>query len=55
MKYVANDRIVFGSDWPHAEGTALPLDYSDTISGLDPTLQKKIMHDNAAAVTGVAN
>jgi len=55
VKYVANDRIVFGSDWPHAEGTALPLDYSDTISGLDPTLQKKIMHDNAAAVTGVAN
>ena len=53
VKYVANDRIVFGSDWPHAEGTALPLDYADTISDLDDTLQKKIMHDNAAAVTGL--
>jgi predicted TIM-barrel fold metal-dependent hydrolase len=53
VKYVANDRIVFGSDWPHAEGTALPLDYADTISDLDATLQKKIMRDNAAAVTGL--
>ena len=39
---------MFGSDWPHAEGTALPLDYADTIADLDDDLIKKIMHDNAA-------
>ena len=50
VKYVAHDRIVFGSDWPHAEGTALPLDYADTIADLDDDLIRKIMHDNA--VTG---
>jgi predicted TIM-barrel fold metal-dependent hydrolase len=50
---IAHDRIVFGSDWPHAEGTVLPLDYADTIAELDDALKKQILHDNAALVTGL--
>jgi predicted TIM-barrel fold metal-dependent hydrolase len=51
---IAHDRIVFGSDWPHAEGTVVPLDYADTIAELDDGLKKQILHDNAALVTGLA-
>jgi predicted TIM-barrel fold metal-dependent hydrolase len=46
---VPEDRIVFGSDWPHAEGTEHPLDYAQAVSTLDEPVQRKVMHDNAVA------
>ncbi len=51
---MAPDRILFGSDWPHAEGTATPLDYTASIAHLDESLQRRIMRENAFAATGVA-
>jgi predicted TIM-barrel fold metal-dependent hydrolase len=39
------DIIVFGSDWPHAEGTTSPGDFIHSIQGLDAATQKKIMRD----------
>ncbi len=40
---VGADRIVFGSDWPHAEGLAEPLSYLDTLAGLPEEDIAKIM------------
>jgi predicted TIM-barrel fold metal-dependent hydrolase len=48
---VGIDRILFGSDWPHAEGLVHPLDYRSEIKMFDPVEQRKILHDNAADLT----
>jgi predicted TIM-barrel fold metal-dependent hydrolase len=41
------DRVLFGSDWSHPEGTITPMDYADCIQKLDPADVRKIMRDNA--------
>jgi predicted TIM-barrel fold metal-dependent hydrolase len=41
------DRVIFGSDWPHAEGLAQPIDYVQEIEGLDDDVIRKVMRDNA--------
>jgi predicted TIM-barrel fold metal-dependent hydrolase len=46
------ERILFGSDWPHGEGTALPLDFAKELSRFDETAQRRIMHDNALELLG---
>ncbi len=40
-------RVVFGSDYPHAEGLAEPAAFEKEIQGLDASDVKLIMHDNA--------
>jgi len=44
---VGADRVVFGSDWPHAEGLADPTSFIKEIDGRSDNDAKKIMHDNA--------
>lgn len=39
-------RVLLGSDWPHLEGTPLPIDYVDQINKLDAESIKRIMRDN---------
>jgi predicted TIM-barrel fold metal-dependent hydrolase len=41
------ERILFGSDWPHGEGTAQPLDFTHELDGFDEAARQRIMHDNA--------
>ena len=41
------DRIIFGSDWPHAEGLAKPLDYINDLSMFNQEEVNKIMFENA--------
>jgi predicted TIM-barrel fold metal-dependent hydrolase len=48
------DRIAYGSDWPHAEGTQHPTDYAKTVSSLDEGLQQMILRDNTMAALGLA-
>ena len=43
---VGADRIVFGSDWPHAEGMAEPLNFLDDLAGLPEADIAKIMGGN---------
>ncbi len=45
------DRLVMGSDWPHAEGLADPTDYVRELGAFTPAEQKLVMHDNAAALS----
>jgi hypothetical protein len=37
------DRLMFGSDFPHPEGIADPLAYSDVVESLQPEDQELIM------------
>jgi predicted TIM-barrel fold metal-dependent hydrolase len=46
-RYVPVERILFGSDWPHAEGVAEPRDYLELVSGFSASDQRRIMRDNA--------
>jgi predicted TIM-barrel fold metal-dependent hydrolase len=47
------DRISYGSDWPHAEGTFEPTSYAETIAHLDAETQRKILVDNTLAAIGL--
>jgi predicted TIM-barrel fold metal-dependent hydrolase len=40
------ENVLFGSDWPHAEGLRHPLDYYHDIADLTPAEQKMVMSDN---------
>ena len=44
---IGTDRVLFGSDWPHAEGTVQPADFGASLVKLDPADVRKIMRDNA--------
>lgn len=43
-------RVLFGSDWPHSEGLADPLEYYDLIAPMAPADRRRIMHDNLAGL-----
>lgn len=49
---IGADRILFGSDWPHGEGLAEPLSFTDELAGFDAGDVRKIMRDNALAFLG---
>ena len=40
------ERILFGSDFPHPEGLAEPLDYIKEFSSFDDSQLKRIFHTN---------
>ena len=46
------ERILFGSDWPHGEGVAQPLDFMKELGGFDDVAVRRIMHDNCAELLG---
>ena len=46
------ERILFGSDWPHGEGLAQPLDFVDELSDFDEGEIRKIMRDNCLELLG---
>lgn len=43
---VGADRVVFGSDWPHAEGMRDPLNFVDDLQGIAQADLEKIMGGN---------
>ena len=46
-----DDRVlVFGSDFPHAEGVASPADFERLLEPLSADVQQRIMGENAAAI-----
>jgi predicted TIM-barrel fold metal-dependent hydrolase len=52
---IGADRILFGSDWPHGEGVAQPLDFTKELVGFDEAAVQRIMHDNAVELLGLAS
>jgi predicted TIM-barrel fold metal-dependent hydrolase len=51
---VGVDRILFGSDWPHGEGVAEPLDFAAELAGFDDAARRRIMRENALELLGAA-
>ena len=47
VDHVGADRVVFGSDYPHVEGLAVPTDFLKEIDKLPDADIRKIMRDNA--------
>jgi predicted TIM-barrel fold metal-dependent hydrolase len=48
------DRLLLGSDWPHAEGARQPADFvTESLAGFDPQQIRKIGRDNALSLLGV--
>lgn len=51
VDHVRTDRLLLGSDWPHAEGTRQPMDFvTDTLAGLPEDAVQQISRDNAVAL-----
>lgn len=48
------DHVLFGSDWPHPEGYAQPLDWLNDIEGFSEQDKAKIMGGNLMGLLGVA-
>jgi predicted TIM-barrel fold metal-dependent hydrolase len=48
------ERILFGSDWPHGEGVAQPLDFTKELGGFDPHAVQRIMRENCLELLGSA-
>jgi hypothetical protein len=38
--------VLFGSDWPHGEGLANPLDFAKELDGFDAGAIRRVMRDN---------
>lgn len=50
---VGTDCLLMGSDWPHGEGTATPVDYAESLTSMAEREIKQIMHDNGARLLGL--
>lgn len=49
------ERVLFGSDWPHPEGLAEPLEFADKlIARATPADTRKVMRGNIATMLGLA-
>jgi predicted TIM-barrel fold metal-dependent hydrolase len=46
LDHMRIDRILFGSDWPHPEGNALPAETVKDLADLEPRDRRRIMSDN---------
>ncbi len=50
-QYVPVERILFGSDWPHAEGLTQPRDFFANVASFSLKDQRRIMVENARELT----
>lgn len=48
------ERILFGSDWPHGEGVAEPLDFTKELSAFDEAEVRRIMRENCLELLGTS-
>jgi predicted TIM-barrel fold metal-dependent hydrolase len=47
------EHILFGSDWPHGEGLAHPLDFEAQLASFDDAAKRRIMRDNCLELLGM--
>jgi predicted TIM-barrel fold metal-dependent hydrolase len=50
VELMGDDRVIFGSDWPHIEGMPRPLDYAAELKEFDDDTRRLILRDNAVAL-----
>ena len=51
---IGDDRVLFGSDYPHPEGLAEPRDFAESVAPLGPEAVRRIMGDNLRGLLGTA-
>jgi predicted TIM-barrel fold metal-dependent hydrolase len=53
--FIGESRIVWGSDYPHADSTfpGATAELFETVSGLEPEAQRRILGLNAAELYGL--
>ena len=51
---LGGSQVVFGSDFPHAEGLAEPGEFADALEGLPADQIRKVMRENALGLVGRA-
>ena len=49
------ERILFGSDWPHGEGLAQPMDFVKELSAFNEAEVRRIMRDNCLELLGASS
>ena len=49
---IGAERILFGSDWPHGEGVAEPLDFAVELGAFSDTERQRILRDNCLELLG---
>ncbi len=54
IERVGDDRVLFGSDYPHPEGLADPNAFAELIEGLDSAATRRVMRDNTARLLGLS-
>jgi predicted TIM-barrel fold metal-dependent hydrolase len=47
---MGDDRVIFGSDWPHIEGLQEPTDWVTELQKLEPESVAKIMGGNVSSL-----
>lgn len=47
------ENVLAGSDWPHPEGCAEPIDYVEGLEGLSPGVVRAVMRDNTQQLFGL--
>jgi predicted TIM-barrel fold metal-dependent hydrolase len=55
IELVGEDHVLFGSDYPHAEGLAEPREYFDSLTGFGDDTVRKIMGENAAHLLNLSS
>ncbi len=51
---IGSDRVLFGSDYPHAEGLAVPTEFVNDLHGFADGEVRQIMRDNAYELIGAS-
>ena len=54
VNLLGDDQVLFGSDYPHPEGLADPLEFVDELEGLPIESVSKVMGGNLARLVGIA-
>jgi len=50
---LGTERVLFGSDFPHAEGLADPNSFVDDLHGFSSAEVEQVMRDNARELIGI--
>ena len=48
------ERIIFGSDYPHAEGLEVPASFVDDLTGFSDAEIRRVMRENGRELIGLA-
>ncbi len=50
---IGPSRVLCGSDWPHPEGIANPIEFAEGLDGLNPVQLRQVMRGNSAKLLGL--